>query len=81
MPNDFPPTDWITTAEAAELTGYSTSHFRNLIRWGRLQAEKRGRDWFLSKQQVVAYAEEMKQLGSAKHDPWRTGARKTSTEE
>jgi hypothetical protein len=29
----------------------------------------------LSKADVLAYAEKMKQLGPAKHDPWRTGAR------
>ena len=69
--------DWITTKEAADLTGYSASYFRNLIRWGRLQAEKRGRDWFLDKEQVLAYKREMEQLGSAKHDPRRNGVRKT----
>jgi len=69
-------TKWITTKEAADLTGYSASYFRNLIRWGRLQAEKRGRDWFLNKEQILAYKREMEQLGPAKHDPRRNGLRK-----
>ena len=81
MPNGFNTTDWITTKEAAELTGYSMSHFRNLIRWNRLKAKKLGRDWFLKRKEVLAYAEAMKQLGPAKHDPWRTGARKAEDKE
>jgi hypothetical protein len=32
----------------------------------------------LNKDEVKAYAEEMKTLGTAKFDPWRTGARKRS---
>jgi len=76
---DF-PNDWITTAEAAELTGYATAYFRQLIQRGRLhQVQKRGRDWFLSKGEVLAYAAKMKQLGPSKHDPWRTGARAGNT--
>jgi excisionase family DNA binding protein len=75
MPNDFTPTDWITTKEAAELAGYADAHIRLLINRGRLQAVKRGGAWFLRRQDVIVYAEEMERLGPAKHDPWRTGAR------
>jgi excisionase family DNA binding protein len=75
MAKDFDPTEWITTAEAAELTGYASAYFRQLIKRGRLQAKKRGRDWFLKRAEVLAYAEEMKQLGRTKYDPWRTGSR------
>ncbi len=35
-------TEWITTAEAAELTGYSVKHLRRLIRRGRAKARKPG---------------------------------------
>lgn len=79
MTGDF--ADWITTAEAAELTGYAGAHLRLLIKRGRLQGVKRGGAWFLRREEVVAYAEEMKRLGSAKHDPWRTGARHREAEE
>jgi len=72
MPDDFNPTEWITTKEAAELTGYTSAYFRQLIQRGRLhQVQKRGRDWFLSKKEVLAYAKEMKRLGPAKHNPYR----------
>jgi excisionase family DNA binding protein len=78
MTDGFNPTEWITTKEAAELTGYTTARFRQLAKEGTLVAQKRGRDWFLSKPSVLAWAEEMKRLGPAKHDPWRNGAREKS---
>jgi excisionase family DNA binding protein len=81
MTDNFNPAEWITTSEAAELTGYAAAYFRQMIKRGRLKAQKRGRDWFLSKEEVLAYAEEMKQLGSKKYDPWRTGARDSKEQE
>jgi len=79
MADTFNPTEWITTKEAAALTGYTPRYFRKAIAKGTLKAQKRGRDWFLSKEEVLAYAAEMKRLGPAKHDPWRTGARQKTT--
>jgi len=75
MADTFNPTEWITTKEAAALTGYTTAYFRQLIAGGRLKARKRGRDWFLNREEVLTYAEEMKQLGREKYNPWRTGTR------
>jgi excisionase family DNA binding protein len=75
MSESFDPTEWITTSEASLLTGYATAYFRQLIKRGRLQARKRGRDWFLDKVEVLAYADEMERLGEQKYNPWRTGAR------
>jgi excisionase family DNA binding protein len=80
MAEDF-PTEWITTSEAAQLTEYDVAHIRRLVREGCIKGMKRGRDWFLSKSAVLAYTEEMRRLGSAKHDPWRTGARQKTGEE
>lgn len=67
----FDPVEWITTQEAAELTGYSKDYFRKAILRGILKGVKRGRDWFLSRAEVLAYAEEMRRLGPAKHSPKR----------
>jgi excisionase family DNA binding protein len=52
MPGDF--ADWITTAEAAELTGYAAVHLRQLAQRGKIRAMKKGRDWLLSKKDVSA---------------------------
>ena len=69
--SDFDPIEWITTKEAAELTGYDTSRFRQLAKRGVIRATKRGRDWFLCKAEVLAYHEKMQRLGADKHNPWR----------
>jgi excisionase family DNA binding protein len=78
---ESPLKDWITTKEAAELTGYTSAHIRQLIKRGKLQAHKLGRDWFLNRGEVVAYAEKMQRLGPAKYDPWRTGARERAEDQ
>jgi excisionase family DNA binding protein len=44
MPDDFNPTEWITTAEAAELTGYHVKYLRRLVREGKIAGAKRGRE-------------------------------------
>jgi excisionase family DNA binding protein len=75
------PTEWITTKEAAELTGYRSAHIRYLAKEGHIIGRKFGRDWMIDRGGLQAYAEKMKQLGSAKHDPWRTGARQKLAEE
>ena len=71
MGQDFNLMEWITTKEAAELTGYSPVTLRQCAREGRIEGCKRGRDRFLSKEDVVNYVEEMERLGTAKHDPTR----------
>ena len=71
MSNNFNPSEWITTAEAAELTGYTARYIRKALKRGILKGQKRGRDWFVSKAQVEAYAKEMQKLGTDKHNPWR----------
>ena len=71
MTEDFNPSDWLTTKEAAELTDYSSVTFRQFAREGRIEAKKRGRDWFLHKESVLEYVNEMEELGSNKHNPRR----------
>jgi excisionase family DNA binding protein len=79
--SDSPLPDWITTGEAAELTGYAPAYIRQLILKGKLKGIKRGWAWFLKRDEVIAYAEKMDDLGMAKHDPWRSGARQRKEEE
>lgn len=81
MSDDFNPTDWITTNEAAELTGYEAAHVRYLAKKGDIGSKKFGRDWMIDRESVQAYAEEMERLGAAKHDPWRSGVRQRVQEE
>ncbi len=70
MPDDFNPMEWITTKEAAELTGCHVKHIRRLVKEGKITGTKRGgRDWWVDKASVKAYIAEMKRLGPAKHNP------------
>jgi excisionase family DNA binding protein len=71
MTDDFNPKEWITTAEAAELTGYNPEYIRQMIRHRVIVAEKKGRDWWVDKASIETHAKEMKQLGTAKHNPHR----------
>jgi excisionase family DNA binding protein len=78
MADDFNPSEWITTQEAARLTGYSVEYIRRLVRQGRVVAKKWLRDWIISRHSLLEYQRGMGELGRAKHDPWRTGARQKS---
>ena len=75
MPEPFDPTKWLTTKEAAELTGYTVRYLRQLANEGKIRAVKRGGLFWIDKGSLAAYTDQMKQLGPSKHDPWRTGAR------
>lgn len=45
MTDDSRPTEWISTKEAVELTGYHPVHVRGLLREGRIEGREFGRDW------------------------------------
>ena len=49
------PTDWITIAEAKQLTKYHPERLRELAREGKVKARKFGIVWQFSKQSVLAY--------------------------
>jgi hypothetical protein len=78
MTENFDPIEWLTTKEAEELTGYDAKYLRRLVSQGKIKGIKRARSIFIDKDSALAYVEKMKELGTAKHDPWRTGARKRS---
>lgn len=75
MTEEFRPGEWITTQEAARLTGYSVQYIRRLINRQRIAARKWGRDWFVNKEALLDYQRTMEQLGRARYDPWRSGRR------
>ena len=53
----MPDRRWITLPQAAEISGYTTGHLRYLLRNGRLEGEKLGRDWFTTVEAVERYKE------------------------
>jgi excisionase family DNA binding protein len=50
---------WLTTQEAAILSGYDIQHVRRLVREGKIGAVKRGRDWWIDYEMFMAYIESM----------------------
>jgi excisionase family DNA binding protein len=55
--------DWITTAEAAQISGYHVDHVRRLIRARKLKARKWMRDWQVSRQSISDYLDQMEKHG------------------
>jgi excisionase family DNA binding protein len=56
--------EWISVAEAAELSGYHPQHVRDLVRDGRVNARRFGRRaWQVERASLVAYIEAMRQRG------------------
>jgi len=47
--------NWLTTQEAAKLTGYNVEHIRRLVRSGKLKAQKLGRDWVIDRTSLLEY--------------------------
>jgi excisionase family DNA binding protein len=69
MTDNVNHTDWITTSEAAELTGYSPHYVRRLMRKNRVLAKKWGNTWMINKQSLLDYKQRMDELGRARHNP------------
>ena len=46
---------YLSLAQAAEISGYSAGHLRYLVRTGRLEGLKLGRDWFTTAEALERY--------------------------
>ena len=47
--------EWISVREAAEYTGYCEAHIRYLLRKGKVEGRKFGRDWFTTRNALHEY--------------------------
>jgi excisionase family DNA binding protein len=47
--------DWITTAQAAKLSGYHADHVRRIMLAGKIKAQKWGPVWQVSRHALLAY--------------------------
>ena len=61
--------NWITTEQAAELSGYHENHLRRLIRSGDIKAQKRGGHWWVDRASVEAYVAKAKKTDDARYGP------------
>ncbi len=55
--------EWITTKQAAELTGYTSDHIRRLIVGGKINGQRWGRDWQVDRKSLMAYVKAVEHLG------------------
>ena len=63
--------EWITTEEAADLSGYSLQYVQRLARQGHIGAQKKSRTWWVDRDRFVGYLEAM-----VARDDKRAGPRK-----
>lgn len=61
--------EWITTEEAAEISGYHPEHVRWLARGGKIGAEEKRRDWWIDRDRFRKYLAPVEALGAKKFDP------------
>lgn len=61
--------EWITTAHAAEISGYNEEHIRRLIRAGKLAARRDGPVWQVSHSSLLKYVAAAKISGDTRRGP------------
>lgn len=66
--------EWITTAEACQISGYSLQYLRRLLRDGTIQGRKWGREWMVGRDSLLAYMGREVRPGPARGRR-RTGSR------
>ncbi len=55
---------WLTTSEAAELTGYHRDHVLRLIAAGKVKARKFATIWQVSRADLLAYVRQVEKIGA-----------------
>ncbi len=61
--------DWITTQEAAELSGYHVNHLRRLIRAGQVRAKKLSFLWLVHRQSLLDYIVQAEESADKRRGP------------
>ncbi len=62
------PTDWITTTEAVEISGYHIKYIHKLLQTGKVKGHKWGRAWQVSRASLLDHIGKAEKLG-AKRGP------------
>ncbi len=61
--------EWLTTEQAAKLSGYHANHLRRLLRDGDINGRKWGQAWQVSKQSLTDYISRAKEAGDKRWGP------------
>lgn len=67
--NGFNLADYITTEEAAELSGYHVNYIRRLMRKGTITGRKAGLMWWVERESLRAYLAKVEAAGSQRFGP------------
>lgn len=65
-------TEYLTTKEAAELSGLADQYVRRLARQGRVKAVQKPSGYWIDKASLLEYVDRMRALGTQKFN-WRRG--------
>ena len=64
--------NWISTTEAAKITGYTVRYIQQLAREGIVRGEKiTPRAWLIDRESLLAYKDHMEKIGTEKFNPRR----------
>jgi excisionase family DNA binding protein len=55
--------DWITTSEAAKISGYHPKHIRRLVIAGSVKGQRFGRAWQVDRASLLAYIRKIGKIG------------------
>ena len=55
--------DWITTGEAAKISGYTREHITRLLTAGSVKGQRFGRAWQVERVSLLAYIRKIGKLG------------------
>lgn len=61
--------EWITTAEATELSGYDREYIRRLMRNKKVNARKFGTIWQINRESLLQYLKDSKSTTDQRRGP------------
>lgn len=61
--------DYITTDEAAEISGYHVNYIRRIMRQGKVKGRKIGLVWLIERDSLQAYLTLVARLGTSRFGP------------
>jgi excisionase family DNA binding protein len=56
--------EWITTKQAARVSGYHPDTIRELVRMGKVKGQKFGEVWQIDRRSLLAYVKAAEKLGA-----------------
>jgi len=70
--------DYVTSEDAADISGYHVNYIRRLLRQGKLKGRKFGNVWFIVRESLQEYLRIVQQMGGQKFQGTPTIEERTS---